>query len=180
MKQCIVNRMFREKKDVAVKQEQVSEKKVTEKKVEEFDKILKEDYYELYFDGCSKGNPGCAGAGFAIYKNKEEIEARASFVGKRETNNTAEYTGLILGLDEALKHNIKILHVKGDSMLVIKQMRGEYKVKAENMIFLFNQAKNLEKCFDKIHYTHVYREFNKRADELSNIGLEYAGVETLY
>ena len=79
--------------------------------------------YKLQFDGCSKSNPGIAGAGAVIYKFNEEISSKIQFVGNNETNNVAEYTGLIIGLKEAIKLSITSLIVEGDSMLVIKQMK---------------------------------------------------------
>ena len=127
--------------------------------------------YTLFFDGCSKGNPGPAGAGAVLYHGNTEIWAKSIFVGNNSTNNVAEYTGLIIGLHEAVSKNIKELNVKGDSMLVIKQMKGEYKVNSKDMLRLYENAKGFEKYFDKIVYEHVYREHNKRADELSNEGL---------
>ena len=127
--------------------------------------------YCMMFDGCSKGNPGPAGAGAVLYANNTEIWAKSIYVGERETNNTAEYTGLILGLNEAVRQNIRILTVKGDSELIIKQMTGRYKVKSENMLEMYERAKELEKQFDKIDYFHVYRHLNSRADALSNEGL---------
>ena len=127
--------------------------------------------YVLFFDGCSKGNPGIAGAGAVIYENNREIFSESLFVGKKETNNVAEYTGLILGLNEAVKRNITNICVKGDSELVIKQMKGEYKVRSSSILQLFQKAKKLEKNFDKITFIHVYRNDNKRADALSNDGL---------
>lgn len=130
-----------------------------------------EDQYTMYFDGCSKGNPGVAGAGAVIYKNDVEIWSNSKYVGDKETNNVAEYTGILIGMNAALDQNIKNIHVKGDSQLVIKQMRGEYKVKSANLLQLYNQAKRLELNFDKITYEHVYRSDNKRADVLSNDGL---------
>jgi len=127
--------------------------------------------YVMNFDGCSKGNPGPAGAGAVIYQNGIEIWGACEFVGKKETNNMAEYAGLILGMKEAVHRNIRKIAIKGDSLLVIKQMRCEYKVKSENLLESFTQAKKLEKNFDVITYDHVYRTENKRADELSNDGL---------
>jgi ribonuclease HI len=127
--------------------------------------------YCMMFDGCSKGNPGPAGAGAVIYSNNIEIWSRAIYVGNRETNNIAEYTGLLLGLNEAVRRNIRVLIVKGDSEVVIKQMQGKYKVKSENLVDIYNQAKELEHRFDKIEYMHVYRNYNTRADALSNEGL---------
>jgi len=130
------------------------------------------DEYVLFFDGCSKGNPGLAGAGAVIYKNGTEIYNESIFVGLKETNNKAEYTGLLIGLTEAIRRNIKTLKVKGDSELVIKQMKGQYKVSSPNIQGIYQDAKKLQKQFHKISFEHVYREHNKRADELSNQGIE--------
>ena len=130
-----------------------------------------EDIYEMYFDGCSKGNQGLSGAGSVIYKNEEEIWANSYFISDSATNNVAEYFGLIRGLKRAIKMNIRSLIIKGDSQLIIKQMKGEYQVKSESMIELYNIAKELETQFENISYEHVYRKYNKRADQLSNEGL---------
>jgi ribonuclease HI len=129
------------------------------------------DNYVLFFDGCCKGNPGPGGAGAVLYKNGIEVWSDCSFVGKNVTNNIAEYTGLLLGLNQAAKVGIKQLTVNGDSQLVIKQMTGIYKVNSENLIELYKSAKQLEKSFESISYSHVYRKDNKRADALSNDGL---------
>jgi ribonuclease HI len=129
-----------------------------------------EEYY-LYFDGCSKGNPGLAGAGAVIYKGAEEIWSDSMFVGRRTTNNVAEYSGLILGMTEAIKRGISTIIIYGDSELVIKQMKRIYKVNSPNMLALFQQVSRLETSFQKITYKHVYREHNTRADALSNDGL---------
>jgi len=130
-----------------------------------------DDTFTLFFDGCSKGNPGKAGAGAVIYKNSTEIFSISSYVGDKETNNIAEYTGLIIGLSEAINLKIKKLNVKGDSELIIKQMNDEYKVKSTNILQLFKNAKKLTELFDEITFNHVYRNDNKRADELANNSL---------
>ena len=133
-----------------------------------------ESIYTLYFDGCCKGNPGPGGAGAVLYKNDKEIWSESIFVGDKVTNNIAEYTGLLTGLQYVVNQGqIKTLFVKGDSLLVIKQMRGEFKVNSTNLIELFARAKSLSSnsFFDKIEFEHVYRDKNKRADELSNEGL---------
>jgi ribonuclease HI len=135
------------------------------------EKYITDIEYLLQFDGCSKGNPGKAGSGAVIYKNKTELWGKSLFVGNKNTNNEAEYTGLIIGLEEAIDMGIKNLCVEGDSLLVINQMTGKYKVKSENLILLYDQAKELEKKFDVIIYNHIYRNLNKRADELSNLAL---------
>jgi RecQ family ATP-dependent DNA helicase len=132
----------------------------------------KSDKYTLYFDGASKGNPGLAGAGAIIYdNNKKDMWNLSMFVGINETNNTAEYNGLILGLTKAIEMKINNLVVKGDSELIIKQMTGEYKVSAPNLKYLFNSAKELEKKISNICYKHIYREKNTVADRLANEGL---------
>jgi ribonuclease HI len=141
------------------------------------DKVFPEIEYKLQFDGCSKSNPGFAGAGAVIYKGATEISSKVQFVGNNETNNVAEYVGLIIGLKQAIQMNIKVIAVEGDSMLVIKQMKGEYKVKSSNLIKLFNEAKVLTTNFDLITFKHIYRENNKRADELSNLAISCNHVD---
>ena len=125
--------------------------------------------YSLFFDGCAKGNPGKCGAGAVLYKDDQEIWAGSKFFGKN-TNNYAEYGGLILGLEKAFELEIKDLNVYGDSMLVIKQMRGEYKVNAPNLKDLYTRAKAISRTMN-IKFEHVYRENNVRADELSNLAI---------
>ena len=100
------------------------------------------EIYTLYFDGCSKGNPGPSGSG-AIIKNEDQsicqpIWSGSEYVGIT-TNNVAEYKGLIIGLKQS--KYFKKLIVKGDSMLVINHMTGKYKVKAPHLIPLYNEEK---------------------------------------
>lgn len=87
---------------------------------------MQEKVYVLHFDGCSKGNPGVAGAGAVIYEDGQEIYSKAVFVGEHETNNVAEYTGLLIGMQAAIEQGIRKLIVRGDSQLIIRQMLGEY------------------------------------------------------
>ena len=133
--------------------------------------------YTMNFDGCSKGNPGLAGAGAVIYKNEDEIWCGTKFVGIKATNNQAEYTGLLIGLEAAIEYNIKDLHVIGDSQLVINHMTGKYKCKSVNLIDLYTKAKSLETNITNIHYEHVLREFNTRADHLSNIAVQNSSTD---
>lgn len=134
--------------------------------------IYPEFDYKLMFDGCSRGNPGISGAGAVIYHLDDEIWCESAFVGTNTTNNCAEYTGLILGLEQAKTLNIKQLKVEGDSLLVINQMKGIYKCKSDNLFILYEQAKKLTSHFEKIEFVHILRNKNKRADELSNIGAD--------
>jgi ribonuclease HI len=130
------------------------------------------DEYVLFFDGCSKNNPGPSGAGAVLYHNGVEIWSTAVFVGHKETNNVAEYTGMIVGIKRAAEMGIRRLVVKGDSNLVVQQMNGKFRVNADHIKPLYATAKNIIRNFDSIQFVHVYRHLNQRADELSNMGLE--------
>jgi ribonuclease HI len=134
-------------------------------------KIYPSTEYTLNFDGASKGNPGLSGAGAVIYKNGQEIWSSHKFVGYK-TNNQAEYSGLILGLKGAITLGITSLSVLGDSLLVINQVNNIYKVRSECLHELYKEAQALKTEFGFIEFNHVYREYNKRADELSNLALE--------
>jgi len=134
-------------------------------------KIHPDNEYTMYFDGCSKKNPGPSGCGSCIFSSGKEVWSSSIFVGEKETNNVAEYSGLILGLKQAINMSIRNLIVYGDSLLVIKQMNGQYKVSSENLVPLFTEAQELKREFDTILFVHIYRTQNKRADELSNLGL---------
>ena len=125
----------------------------------------------LNFDGCSKGNPGFAGIGAVIYKDKQEIWCGSKFIGVK-TNNYSEYSALIFGLKQAIQMEINHLNVLGDSLLVINQVNGVYKVKSDDLRELHEEVINLRKHFKYIEFNHVYRENNKRADALSNIALD--------
>ena len=126
--------------------------------------------YILRFDGASKGNPGKSGCGAVIYLNNNEIWNGVKYTGV-QTNNYAEYYGMIIGLEEAVKKGIKEISVEGDSMLVIKQMLGHYRVKSDNLKELFKKSKELQLNFDSINFKHIYRNKNSRADELANKSL---------
>jgi ribonuclease HI len=127
--------------------------------------------YILRFDGCSKGNPGPGGAGAVIYKDGQEIWSTSEFLGKKITNNVAEYNGLLIGFRNAILKGIINLHIEGDSLLVIKQMKGEYKVSSSHLYDYYEKAKNFEKQFASVSYEHILRNSNKRADELANQSL---------
>jgi ribonuclease HI len=135
-------------------------------------KIFPQNYYLLRFDGCSKGNPGMAASGAVLYKNETEIWSGGKFLGYKETNNYAEYMGLIMGLSKAIEFNITELIVEGDSMIVIKQMNGEYKVNSNNISELHKLASEMKLKFTNITFNHIYRVDNKRADELCNKEIE--------
>jgi ribonuclease HI len=132
----------------------------------------KMDSYILYFDGCSKGNPGPSGAGAVLYKNDVIIWKGCQFVGMEQTNNQAEYYGLILGLTKAKQLGITNITILGDSQLVIKQMKKEYDVKSQSILPLYQKAADLASHFSPIFFEHIYRKENKIADSLANQALE--------
>lgn len=134
--------------------------------------IIPKIEFLLRFDGCSKGNPGKAAAGAVIYQNEQEIWTGSRLVGCNQTNNYAEYMGLIMGLNKAIELNITDLHVEGDSMLVIKQMTGKNKVNSPNLIELHKLAMQMKSRFQTITFEHIYRDKNIRADELCNIEIK--------
>jgi ribonuclease HI len=137
--------------------------------------IFPQTEYTLFFDGCSKGNPGLSGIGAVIYKNNVEHWASSRFIGEG-TNNESEYKALIMGLEEAKERNISELTVYGDSQLVINQVNGLFQVKAKNLFKFYENVMILKKSFKVILFIHVPREENQRADELSNLALSI--VET--
>ena len=134
-------------------------------------KVFPYKEYVMNFDGASKGNPGLSGAGAVIYKNGEEIWSSCKFVGTK-TNNQSEYSALILGLKGAITLGITKLSVLGDSLLVINQVNGIYKVKSESIFNLYKEVLGLKSQFEYVDFNHVYRDYNKRADELSNLALD--------
>jgi ribonuclease HI len=127
--------------------------------------------YILYFDGGSRGNPGPGGAGYVLYKNDIEISSGSRPLG-RCTNNHAEYNALIMGLEDVKKKDIQNIVIRGDSLLVLKQCQGAWKVKSDKLRPLWTQAIQLLKQFDSVELEHVKRAFNKRADQLANEAMD--------
>jgi ribonuclease HI len=128
----------------------------------------------IKFDGGSRGNPGISGAGAVIYEDGVEVACVSIFVGSNSTNNEAEYTGLIEGLKLAVFFGYKNIDVEGDSMLVINQVTKMWKCKSINLKPLMEEVLKLssKKNFDSITFTHTYRRYNIRADELANKAMD--------
>jgi ribonuclease HI len=126
----------------------------------------------LMFDGGSRGNPGLCGSGFALYENNEVIYEGSSVVSLKNTNNYAEYMALINGLNQAKTLNIKHLSVKGDSLLVINQVLGKFKISSSNLKPLYHKVIELISYFDHIEFIHVGRHLNKTADKLANLAMD--------
>jgi ribonuclease HI len=125
-------------------------------------------------DGGSRGNPGPASYGVVIRDPKGEVVAKLKKYIGRLTNNVAEYYGLIAALDYAQSHNVRALRVEADSELMVKQMRGTYKVKSADLRPLYERAHKMAQTFDSFKIDHVYREQNAEADALANEAMDEA------
>jgi len=127
---------------------------------------------KLSTDGGARGNPGPAAYGYVLEaEDGSVIDARGEKIGVA-TNNVAEYRALIAGLEAALSHGVTELDVVSDSELLVKQMRGEYKVKNAALKALSTQAAALGRGLDSLSYTAVRREHNELADTLVNEALD--------
>ena len=128
----------------------------------------------LFTDGGARGNPGPAAYGFVIEAEDGTVLAsRGEAIGVA-TNNVAEYSALIAGLEKAIELQVPELEVVSDSELMVKQMRGEYRVKNEALQELFLTASRLARRLGKVSYTAVRREHNELADRLVNEALDAA------
>jgi ribonuclease HI len=125
-----------------------------------------------YFDGGSRGNPGPAGWGAYIVNDDGTVLAELSGALGVATNNVAEYTGLIAALQWAADNDVTAMAVKGDSLLIVEQMRGNYKVKNEGLKPLHMKARMLVMQIGNVSFAHVPRDKNKDADRLSNVGMD--------
>jgi ribonuclease HI len=128
--------------------------------------------YRANIDGGSRGNPGPAAYGVVIRDPSGAIVAKLKKYIGRTTNNVAEYYGLIAALDYAQSHGIRALCVESDSELLVKQMRGQYKVKSAELRPLFERARKMSQAFQIFGIDHVYRERNAEADALVNEALD--------
>ena len=146
---------------------------ISEKEIAGTSSIKKEaDLIVVNVDGASKGNPGESGIGVAIFdKDSILINEACDYLGVA-TNNIAEYKALILGIKLSTKYNAKRVLFKADSELMVKQIKGEYRVKNAQLKLLFTEAQSLLKKLPNWKIMHVPREENKEADLLANKGVE--------
>ena len=126
----------------------------------------------IFTDGGSRGNPGPAGIGVVMFDEKGNIVEEISKCIGNSTNNVAEYLAVIYGLQEAVYRKAKNITINLDSQLVARQLKGEYKVKDDNMRKFCDLALNLFRSFDKIEIVEIPREKNKDADALVNKALD--------
>jgi ribonuclease HI len=128
----------------------------------------------LFTDGGARGNPGPAAYGFVLETEDGTVLAAEGEAIGVATNNIAEYSGLVAGLKKALELHVPDVEVVSDSELLVKQMRGEYRVKNEALRALFVEASALARDLASVEYRHVKRAHNELADRLVNEALDAA------
>lgn len=127
--------------------------------------------YEIYCDGASRSNPGDASIGVSINKDKVEIDTIKKKIGIN-TNNVAEYLGLIAALEYCVENKVNNVRIFLDSLLVVQQVNMEYKVKSKKLQTYYEKSLKLIDQIEDIEIHHIRREFNSRADQLANEALD--------
>jgi ribonuclease HI len=128
--------------------------------------------YQIYSDGACRGNPAHSGIGAVILDDSGKIVHEiAKYIGVA-TNNVAEYEALLAALDYCVKHKLSPVEILADSQLLIRQLRGEYKVRHPNIIPLYRKAQEYLSHLKITGFQHVPREENKLADKLANRGID--------
>ena len=137
-------------------------------------KLAPDKLYLLQFDGGSRGNPGLAGTGMVLFDTESDLEvwSGCEFLKHKATNNVAEYMGLVRGLECALFMGVKRVTVEGDSELIVKQIKGIYKVRNAGLKDLYTQVLTLIASFKSFSIAHIPREENGRADKLANEAMD--------
>jgi ribonuclease HI len=140
---------------------------------------LKNKRVEIFVDGGARGNPGPAGVGVLILDaSGKKIKDVSKYIGEA-TNNIAEYSALLYGLEEALILRADEIKINLDSELVARQLSGEYRVKDANIRPLFERAVNMLKSFKNFEINHIDRSKNKEADKLVNKAINLASLISL-
>lgn len=125
-------------------------------------------------DGGARGNPGPAGWGAIVRNDAEEVVAELFGALPHSTNNVAEYNGLVAALDWCAEHGASSVHIRSDSLLLVQQMRGVYKVKNDGLKPLYGRARLIAHRIGRVTFEHVRRELNKDADRLANLAMDEA------
>lgn len=126
------------------------------------------DHVIVFSDGGSRGNPGPSASGFVIMNSHEEVLHQGGMYLGITTNNQAEYHGVRLGLEKALAMGAKTVDFRMDSLLVVNQLNGIYKIKNRDLWPINERIRELATHFDKVTFSHVRREFNQLADGMVN------------
>jgi ribonuclease HI len=133
------------------------------------------DEVTVFADGGARGNPGPAAIGAVVLDTTSDPPRRLATVSEaigETTNNVAEYRAVIAGLEAAARFRPRVVHVRADSLLVVSQLRGEWKVKHAGLRPLYEQARALLRQFEQVDLEHVRREHNADADALVNAALD--------
>jgi ribonuclease HI len=130
--------------------------------------------FTVNVDGGARGNPGPAGWGAVVCDPAGTTVAELFGALPHATNNVAEYSGLLSALEWCRDHHATTVHVKSDSLLMVQQMRGVYKVKNEGLKSLYGRARLLAHEIGAVTFEHVRRELNKDADRLANLAMDEA------
>jgi probable phosphoglycerate mutase len=134
-------------------------------------------FFVCFVDGGARGNPGPAGWGAQIRNQSGDVVAELCGAIDHATNNVAEYRGLLAALAWCIEQEAARVDVKSDSLLLVQQMRGVYKVKSEGLRPLHAQARLLGARLGRVTYTHIPREQNTEADRLANQAMDEAGAK---
>jgi ribonuclease HI len=135
-------------------------------------RVLEDGVWSLYCDGASRGNPGQAGAGAVLIDASGAVQGQYGEYLGQVTNNVAEYQALILGLRMARSLSIKKIRVFADSELLVRQLKGQYRVKAAHLLPLYEAAQRIRQEFETFDISHVPREMNSLADSLANAAID--------
>jgi len=130
-----------------------------------------------YIDGGARGNPGPAGYGVSIQSPDGIVLDELHGALGIATNNIAEYNALLAALQWAVDHDERRVQIRADSELLVRQMRGDYRVKNPGLQPLYVRARLLTMQLEDVEFEHVRREFNKEADRLSNVGMDEAEAQ---
>ena len=129
-----------------------------------------------YIDGGSRGNPGPAGYGVQIVSDDGSVLTELHGSLAHSTNNVAEYSGLLAALAWGVDRGLTSMHIRSDSELLVKQLRGEYRVKNPGLQPLYQDARALIARIGRVTFEHVRRELNKDADRLANFAMDEAAA----
>lgn len=154
-----------------IHQEEITDKTLSKTQLNDVKKTSK-DALIVYSDGGSRGNPGPSAAGFVLLNSTNEVIAQGGEYLGITTNNQAEYHGVRLALEKALELGYKKVDVRVDSMLVVNQMKGLYKIKNRELWPINERIRALMEEFDRVTFTHVNRQFNQLADGMVNRTLD--------
>lgn len=128
--------------------------------------------YFLHIDGASRGNPGQSGVGYIVKDERgEEAGSGGRYIGI-QTNNYAEYTALLMGLELSFAIGARDIEILSDSQLLVRQMQGTYKVRSSNIMPLYRNALKLLEKFESATIVHIDRDQNREADRLANLAID--------